>query len=92
MAVCSEREGSCRRDTFRVGVDLFMLVTARLKSLRKEYYFKQSDVADKIGIGRTTYSKYETGDILPPVDQVVKLSNLFNVSTDYLLNKSDDLG
>jgi transcriptional regulator with XRE-family HTH domain len=58
--------------------------------LRKEHYYKQSDIAEMIGVGRTTYAKYETGDIQPPTDQIVKLSDLFSVSTDYLLGKSNN--
>jgi transcriptional regulator with XRE-family HTH domain len=73
-----------------VGSEEYMLNIERLKQLRKEYNYKQADVADKLNVGRTTYAKYETGDIQPPVDQIVNLSNIFNVSTDFLLNKSDD--
>ena len=66
------------------------MLTERLKKMRKEHGYKQLDIADKIGTGRTTYAKYETGDIQPPIDQVIRLSDLFDVSVDYLLGKSND--
>jgi transcriptional regulator with XRE-family HTH domain len=67
-----------------------MLNRDRLKKLRKELRLNQSDVASKLNIRRETYTKYETGDIQPPIDQIIRLSDLFNVSTDYLLSKTDD--
>ena len=67
-----------------------MLNIERLKSLRKQNNYKQIEVANILGIGRTTYAKYETGDIQPPIDQIIKISDFFNVTTDWLLNKSND--
>ena len=67
-----------------------MLNIDRLKNLRKENCYKQIEMADVLKIGRTTYAKYETGDIQPPVDQIIKISDFFGVSTDWLLNKTDD--
>jgi transcriptional regulator with XRE-family HTH domain len=67
-----------------------MLNTERLKNLRKEANYKQSDVAGILGVGRTTYAKYESGDIQPPNDQVIKIATLFKISSDYLLNLSND--
>ena len=67
-----------------------MLNIDRLKKLRKENNYKQNEVAEILNIGRTTYAKYETGDIQPPIDQIVKISDLYGISTDWLLNRSDD--
>lgn len=50
----------------------------------------QKDVADKIGIGVSTYGFYETGEREPTLDTLIQLSEkVFNVSTDYLLGLTD---
>ena len=56
----------------------------RLKRLRTERGYSQEDVAKLIGVGRTTYLKYENGDN-KPTRKLKELSALFNVTTDYLL-------
>ncbi|MCL2171259.1 MAG: XRE family transcriptional regulator [Defluviitaleaceae bacterium] len=66
-----------------------MIVAKRLLQLRKNKGFIQADVAAKIGIGRSSYVKYEKGDVQIPTDMLVKLSDIYNVSVDYLLGKSD---
>ena len=66
-----------------------MLQAKRLIVLRKERGLTQKDVASHFGLERSTYGKYENSSIQPPPDMVVKLANYFNVSTDYLLGKSD---
>ena len=65
-----------------------MNVTAtRLRKLREKEKLSQSEVAEKIGISRTAYVKYETGDS-SPVRKLNELSKLFNVSTDYIMGVS----
>lgn len=49
----------------------------------------QKYVADKIGMARTTYTAYENGTKLPPIDIVDNLATLLDVSTDYLLGRTD---
>lgn len=56
----------------------------RLKQLRETRGWSQADVAKRIGVGRTTYLKYETG-AGKPVRKLHELAKLFNVSYDYLL-------
>lgn len=59
-----------------------------LKELRKEKGLRQRDVADFLGVDRTTYVKYETGANEPDIDVIKKLADFFGVSTDYLLGKT----
>ena len=56
----------------------------RLKDLRTEKKLSQDEVAKLIGVGRTTYVKYETGSINQS-RKLQALSNIFHVSVDYLL-------
>ncbi len=62
----------------------------RLRTLRKKYGMTQGDVADRLNMHRTTYTKYETDKT--HVDQVylVALAELFHVTTDYLLGKEGE--
>ena len=60
----------------------------RLKSLREMRGWSQEDVAKRIGVGRTTYLKYETGENRP-VRKLNELARLFDVSYDYLLDNEN---
>lgn len=63
----------------------FCTTAERLKKLRKINKLTQDDIAKYLGIHRTTVTQYESGEILPPVQNVVKLAKLYNVTTDYIL-------
>ncbi len=60
-----------------------------LCALRKERGINQAVVADHLGITQQAYLKYEHGDADPTIDALVKLSNFYDVSIDYLLGLSD---
>ena len=64
------------------------LVGKRLKKLRNEYKLTQTQLGEKLGVGKTTISNYETGNSFPDNDMLIRLSEIFNVSTDYLLGIS----
>ena len=57
----------------------------RLKMLRTQSKKTQQEVATALGVNRTTYTKYETGDIAPPRDMLLAIAKYFDVSVDYLL-------
>lgn len=57
----------------------------RLKELRLAKGLKQEEVAKLLGIGRTAYGAYEIGDNVPPLNKIMVLANLYNVSIDYIL-------
>ena len=61
----------------------------RLVSLRKENGLTQEEFAKKIGYTRTAVSAWEIGRNEPSNADTIKIANFFNVSTDYLLGKSD---
>ncbi len=56
----------------------------RLRLLREERQWSQEAVAEKLGISRTAYNKYESGAIRP-VRKLKELVELFGVSADYIL-------
>lgn len=56
-----------------------------LVSLMEENNMKQNVVAEKIGVSEVTISRYISGKRTPRLDIIIKIANLFKVSTDYLL-------
>ncbi|WP_139993648.1 helix-turn-helix domain-containing protein [Kurthia sp. Dielmo] len=65
------------------------MFSQRLKYLRKEKKLTQNDMAELLGITRQGYAKYESGSGEPDIKAIDKLANFFNVTTDYLLGRSD---
>ena len=61
----------------------------RLRQLRREYNMTQADLGEKLGVGKTTISNYETGNSYPDNENILKLSKIFEVTTDYLLGASN---
>ena len=62
----------------------------RVKDLREDYDLTQQQVAEAIGITQRKYSYIETGIQPLTADILVKLSNFYHVSIDYLLAQSDN--
>lgn len=63
-----------------------MTFAERLRATRKALNLTQEHVAAKLGVTPTTYSRYENGKREPNVECLKKLSNIFNVSADFLIN------
>ena len=61
----------------------------KLKQLRKAKGVTQKAVAEQLGILEQSYQKYEYGKHEPNHEMTVKLADFFEVSTDYLLGRSD---
>ena len=61
-----------------------------LKKLRQCSGYTQQNVADALGIDRSSYTYYETGKTIPPLSTVAKLANLYNVSIEELLGKQPE--
>ncbi len=61
----------------------------RLKQLRKTHKLTQKELGDKVGVQDSAISKYERGEVLPPSDILIKLSDVFDCTTDYLLGRTE---
>lgn len=61
-----------------------------LRSIREDRDIKQKDVANFLNISQNTYSQYETGVISLTAEVLIKLSDFYNVSVDYLLDRTDN--
>ena len=61
----------------------------RINLLRKKMGLSQEELANKIGVSRQAVSKWESGQSMPDLDKIIALSDLFGVSTDYILKGTD---
>ena len=68
-----------------------MFNNVRLKELRKNAGFTQVQVAEKIGVARTTYAEYEQGKIQPPLDKVQKILQSLPMLKGELVEGVDDI-
>ena len=63
---------------------------SRIRDLREDRDLNQTEVAKTLGMSQTGYSKYETGENDIPTDILIKLADFYDVSVDYLLNRTDN--
>lgn len=69
-----------------------MTLGEKLSKLRKENNYTQEQLAEVLGVSRQAISKWESDVTYPETDKLVKISRLFNCTTDYLLlDDCDDL-
>lgn len=61
----------------------------RIRDLRNDNDMTQKELSKILGMSQTGYSKYETGENDIPTEILIKLSKLYNVSIDYLLNQTN---
>jgi len=66
-----------------------MPVYPRLRDLREDSDRNQTELATMLGMSQTGYSKYETGENEIPVSILIKLAEIYQTSTDYLLGRID---
>lgn len=62
-----------------------MDIAERLQELRKKAGYSQEQVAEMLGLSRQAISKWESGQGKPEIDNIVKLTEIYHVSADYIL-------
>ena len=65
-------------------------LSERLISLQREHNVLKKDIADAVGLSIMGYYRYEKGERQPTADKIVALADYFNVSTDYLLGRTNN--
>lgn len=65
------------------------MVFKNLRAIREDNDLRQSDIAKILNVSQNTYSQYETGVIALTADVLIKLADYYNVSVDYLLDRTD---
>ena len=66
-----------------------MIMADKIIRLRKKNGWSQEELADKLDVSRQAVSKWEAAQSVPNLDKILQLSELFGVTTDYLLK--DDI-
>ena len=66
-----------------------MTTFRRIRDLREDHDLNQQDIAAILNITQSTYSRYEAGLYDLPTDILIKLADIYNTSTDYLLDRTD---
>ena len=61
-----------------------------LRGIREDRDIKQKEIAKYLNVSQNTYSQYETGVISLTAEVLIKLSNYYNVSVDYLLDRTNN--
>ncbi len=61
----------------------------RLKELRVEKNLTTTSLAEKLGVSNSTISRWENGVIVPNIDHLYNIANIFDVPSDYLIGRID---
>ena len=68
-----------------------MILADKIIELRKKNGWSQEDLAEKLDVSRQSISKWEGAQSVPDMNKILKLSEVFSVSTDYLLKDEIEL-
>lgn len=63
----------------------------RLLELRNQYNLTQQQMAEKLGITQPAYIRYENGTAEPKQAVLIKIADIFDVTIDYLIGRTNDL-
>ncbi|MBQ9773803.1 MAG: helix-turn-helix transcriptional regulator [Clostridia bacterium] len=70
---------------------MILNIADRIRYLRDKMGMTQTDLANRLGISRNAVNAWEMSTSTPTLTNIVELSRIFHVSTDYLLSLSDRL-
>ena len=76
----------CYNEITKLQEDFIMNLPDKIIKHRKANGWSQEDFAEKLNVSRQAISRWENGTALPDAQNVLQISKLFNVTTDYLLN------
>ncbi len=62
----------------------------KIKDLREDHDLKQIDIANILGVKRTTYAMWELGDVNFPIEKLVELAKYFHTNVEYMLDLTSD--
>ena len=66
------------------------MLKTRIRDLREDRDYSQKYIASIIGVKQNTYSDYENGKLNLPIEALLKLSDFYETSVDYILFKTDE--
>lgn len=68
-----------------------MRLSEKIMELRKKSGWSQEELAEQLGVSRQSVSKWENGESVPELDKIIRMSELWNVSTDFLLKEEETM-
>lgn len=63
----------------------------RIRNLRIDHDLSQQEMADMLHVSQSVYCDYELGKIGYPLEVIIKLADFYGTSTDYLLERTDEM-
>ena len=66
-----------------------MIFSEKLQLLRKNKGFTQEEFAEKLNISRQAVAKWESGQVYPDISNLIQISNMMNVTVDYLVRDQE---
>ena len=66
-----------------------MIFSEKLQLLRKSKGFTQEELSEKLSVSRQAVAKWESGQVYPDITNLIQISNLFNVTVDYLVRDQE---
>jgi transcriptional regulator with XRE-family HTH domain len=66
-----------------------MIMYERIRNLREDKGITQTEIVTYLNCSQRIYSNYERGEVDIPTEILIKLADLHNTSTDYLLNRTN---
>lgn len=63
------------------------ILSERIHELRMRQGYTQVSLAKKLGVSKQAVSNWENGNIQPSIDMLIRIADLFSVTTDYLLGR-----
>ncbi len=71
-------------------LEVIFMVFKNLRSIREDRDIRQKELAKYLNVSQNTYSQYETGVISLTAEVLIKLADYYDVSIDYLLDRTND--
>lgn len=66
------------------------MLLKRIRNLREDHDLKQIDIAKILKVSQAQYSRIENGENDITLDSLIRLAKFYDVTTDYLLNLTDE--
>lgn len=67
-----------------------MKTSERIRNLREDFDYNQTEIAKQLHVAQTTYSDYENGKVRIPVDTLITLAKIYDVDMNYISGVSND--
>ena len=73
----------------RFDEEVTVMFSERIKELRNSLGLNQVEFGKKLNVSKQCISNWENGNIQPSIDMLIRISNTFSISSDYLLGLND---